>query len=81
MCLLLHTLTRAFFSLSFSFLCFHAYGASAAPPLWKQLDTKQTTSILSTQYTRQQRTYLQADSKPCEHDEASDPPWSPEILY
>jgi hypothetical protein len=36
---------------------------------------------LSTQYTRQQRTYLQADSKPCEHDEASEPPRSPEILY
>jgi hypothetical protein len=29
---------------------------------------------LSTQYTRQQRTSLQAGSKPCEHDEASDPP-------
>jgi hypothetical protein len=31
--------------LSVSFLFFHAYGASAAPPLWKQLDAKQTTSI------------------------------------
>ncbi len=45
MCHLLHTLTPAFFSLSVSFLFFHAYGASAAPPLWKQLDAKQTTSI------------------------------------